>query len=384
METIINQQISMPEKKNKTWLWIVVIILAAGLTGAGVYYWQNMEAKKMASVNEQKVRNEMQQKIDVPNNQVVECQQNLIECNQELTIASSTGKYNPLFPPIGPNANDKAGFELGTKKHIVTTNIIAKETSIENGTVYYTDTSGKKRAIVKSLDPDITPGLDDLRRIIYKKAELSPNKQFIALSSHGYEWTIVEIFDVTTGQLHLVGLGGDVSNLASWLPDNKLEIIGSCGMGILCGTYRSVNNEVPWIIDQYSTSTSKTQNDLCTIAPTPNEAGYSTYPIDEKYKNLRHLGELFTAADCNNPERLSKIFGVKGENYTIGANISLKSSPSTETLNTLKTIGFQCAEKVAETSCKQWQLKNTVKLNDFLKLKNFYQEIIGSDCINCG
>jgi hypothetical protein len=125
-------------------------------------------------------------------------------------------------------------------------------------------------------------------------------------------------------------------------------------------------------------------NSLCTIEPIPNETGYSTYPIAEKYKDLRHLGELFTAADCNNPERLSGVFGVKGENYIIGANMSLKDAPSTEMLNTLKSIGFYCKDKSIEVNCKQWELKNTVKLNDFLKLKNFYQEIIASSCANCG
>lgn len=218
MEPIINQQMPEPATKNKTWLWIVVIILVAGLVGAGVYYWQNMEAKKMATSAEEKVRSEMQVKI---------------------TEAES-------------QANDLA---------------------------------------------------NKLSAVEAKLSELEK----IQLSSN-----------------------------------------------------------------------------LCTAAPIPNEVGYYTYPIDEKYKNLRHLGELFTAADCNSPERISGVFGVKGEDYTIGANIGLYNGPSTAMLSTLKNIGFQCKIKTTETDCKQWELKNTVKLNNFLQLKNFYQEIIGSDCINCG
>lgn len=250
----IHHDVAPQSPKSKTKALILLMIILVVATSGGVYYWQKLEAKKLATTAEEKVRNEMQTKVNESNNQISECQQKLTELN----IASSTAKYDPLFPFINrDSAQDKAGLELGNKNHIIKTNILAEKTSIENDIVYYTDTSGKKRALVKSLSPDNTPGLDDLRRIVYTKAEISPNKQFIALSSYGYEWTMVEIFDVTTGQLHLVGLGGDVSNLASWLPDNKLEIIGSCGMGILCGTYRSINNEAPWIIDQYSTSTSK-------------------------------------------------------------------------------------------------------------------------------
>ncbi|MFA5126786.1 MAG: hypothetical protein WC465_02160 [Patescibacteria group bacterium] len=129
----------------------------------------------------------------------------------------------------------------------------------------------------------------------------------------------------------------------------------------------------------------QTINNLCTAAPTPTEAGYNIYPIDTKYESLRHLGELFTASDCGDADRLSKIFGVSGENYTLGANISLNNNPSTDLQTTFKQIGFQCIQKnTANASCKQWQLKNTVKVIDILKLKPFYQELQSYDCINCG
>ena len=215
---MINQQMSSPAPKSKAWLWIVSIILVAGLVGAGVYYWQNMEAKQMAATTEEKVRNEMQAKITEAEN-----------------------KINEL-----------------TNKLSATENKITELESIQ------------------------------------------------------------------------------------------------------------------------------TANNLCAAEPTPTEAGYSVYLIDTKYQNLGHLGELFTASDCNDQDRLSKIFGVKGTDYTIGANITLSNNPSANLLSTIKTIGFQCAEKTTETTCKKWQLKKTAQVNDILKLKTFYQELNGYDCINCG
>ncbi|MDQ5938735.1 MAG: hypothetical protein QG603_281 [Patescibacteria group bacterium] len=74
MEPIINQQMPMPENKNKTWLWIIIVLLVAGLAGAGVYYWQNMEAKKLATTAEEKVRSEMQVKITEAESKLAEAQ----------------------------------------------------------------------------------------------------------------------------------------------------------------------------------------------------------------------------------------------------------------------------------------------------------------------
>lgn len=107
MEPIINQQISMTEKKNKTWLWIVVIILAAGLTGAGVYYWQNIEAKNLALSAEEKVRSEMQVKITEAENKLAESQNQLI--TQQKTINDIRQQKSPsnTFDPTTTKVGDE-------------------------------------------------------------------------------------------------------------------------------------------------------------------------------------------------------------------------------------------------------------------------------------
>lgn len=84
MEPTINQQMPMPETKNKTWLWIIIMILVTGLSGTGIYYWQNMEAKKMAATTEEKVRSEMQAKITLLTQQLNEANSKVTNVENDL------------------------------------------------------------------------------------------------------------------------------------------------------------------------------------------------------------------------------------------------------------------------------------------------------------
>ncbi|MFA6253616.1 MAG: hypothetical protein WCV69_04920 [Patescibacteria group bacterium] len=138
------------------------------------------------------------------------------------------------------------------------------------------------------------------------------------------------------------------------------------------------------IIEQEEKITTLTKVDFCTIAPTTSAIGNNNYPIDDRYQNLGLLGQLFTASDCGDKDRLNKIFGVNGENYTLGSNLSLTGKPSMELLIQLKKIGFTCKTKDTENNCLGWRLDKTVKVNDLIQLKTFYNELNSSDCINCG
>lgn len=236
MEPIINQQISMPEKKNKTWLWIVIIIFVALLAGAGVYYWQNMEAKKLAQTIEDQDKIE-QQKITTSEEKLNNCEQQLATASSTLsTLASACSGSKTLA--------DQVKFALYAKSQIIPTNIKVQKVSLEDDKVYYTDEANKKVGIVQSTKH----AENEIRNVTYKKAELSPNKQFIMLGSTGWEWQTVEIFDITTGQLQLANASG--ANFAEWTADNKLKVIGACGMGISCGIYQSIDNTVPWILEK--------------------------------------------------------------------------------------------------------------------------------------
>ncbi len=115
MEPITSQPIPEPATKNKTWLWIIVIILVAGLVGAGVYYWQNMEAKKMLTIAEEKVRNEMQAKITEAENRATDLGNKLTE--QQKTIETAINKFTLINDRCTAEEclfNNNSNYPLGT------------------------------------------------------------------------------------------------------------------------------------------------------------------------------------------------------------------------------------------------------------------------------
>ena len=121
------------------------------------------------------------------------------------------------------------------------------------------------------------------------------------------------------------------------------------------------------------------QEALCTDDSVGTAIGSDVYPIDSKYKSIHFLGQLFTAANCGE-ERLSKIWGVDGEDYTLGSAIWLIDNPSSSLVDTLKSIGYQCADKISDDSCKEWELEEIVKINDLLKLEPYYKNFKQDDC----
>jgi len=129
--------------------------------------------------------------------------------------------------------------------------------------------------------------------------------------------------------------------------------------------------------------TSYSTSALCTDAPTGTDIGRDVYPIDPKYDGLGFLGQLFTAYNCG-PTRVSKIFGVDGNNYTLGSAIWLKNNPSQSLINTFKSVGFECDEEASDVSCKKWELWDTVKVDDLMRLEPYHENFEADDCRNCG
>jgi hypothetical protein len=123
--------------------------------------------------------------------------------------------------------------------------------------------------------------------------------------------------------------------------------------------------------------------EVCTDAPTETDIGRDVYPIDPKYDSLGFLGQLFTAYSCG-PARVDEIFGVDGDDYTLGSAIWLKSNPSQALMNTFKSIGFKCGEEISEVSCKKWELWDTVKVDELMRLEPYHENFEADDCRNCG
>ena len=127
-----------------------------------------------------------------------------------------------------------------------------------------------------------------------------------------------------------------------------------------------------------TTDTTYSTSALCTDAPSGTDIGRDVYPIDPKYDGLGFLGQLFTAYNCG-PTRVSKIFGVDGNNYTLGSAIWLKSNPNQSLINTFKSIGFKCAEETSGVSCKKWELRDSVKVDDLMKFEPYHENFKADD-----
>jgi hypothetical protein len=124
---------------------------------------------------------------------------------------------------------------------------------------------------------------------------------------------------------------------------------------------------------------------LCTQEPTENDAGRLAYPIDPKYWNLPHLGQIFTALDCKDNDRVNKIKWMKDGSYTAGVTFSWgDAKPSEEMRSLLKEIGF------TETATGLWQNKAPISLENLKRLHALFQNLQldemleYEDCLDCG
>ena len=127
---------------------------------------------------------------------------------------------------------------------------------------------------------------------------------------------------------------------------------------------------------------------LCDAPPQISDMGREIYPTNiDKYGNIGYLGELFTADDCG-PSRVSLLFGVTGNTYTIKPDLGLKNKPSTKLLKVLQGVGFvpgDTCKNIDIENCQHWTLFNgQIPLTEILKLKPFANEIESSGCTNCG
>lgn len=132
-----------------------------------------------------------------------------------------------------------------------------------------------------------------------------------------------------------------------------------------------------------TTASTNNQATLCTAEPITNDIGSTNYPIATKYQNIAFLGEFFTASDCGQ-NRLNKITGVNGDNYTLGSTIYLTANPTQGLVDTFKSLNFTCKDGKIDTQCLKWSFPGTIKVDNLLKLKPFVTEFKSDDCINCG
>lgn len=113
---------------------------------------------------------------------------------------------------------------------------------ILDGNIYFIDEKGKKKEIARPAEAE-----DAVGNTRYDWVELSPNKRFILAEGVGWESIFFEIFDVVSGKKYELDVAGERH---WWLDDNRLMLIGGCGMGFLnCGEVSiSKSGSEPWVL----------------------------------------------------------------------------------------------------------------------------------------
>ena len=110
---------------------------------------------------------------------------------------------------------------------------------------------------------------------------------------------------------------------------------------------------------------------------------YTSYPVAGEYKytadDYHNLASLFTAAACGET-RVQELFGAKTfEDVTVFAQ-----NPSEDLSAYLEENGFTCSDEGNTTPCTRWHTDGTVELEIMTGLREWADEIYGSDCQNCG
>jgi hypothetical protein len=178
---------------------------------------------------------------------------------------------------------------------------------------------------------------------------------------------------------------------------NIIKVIGSGGdAGCTAEMYYDYNflsnyvelvSEYDWCIDDGGRNNGTWTyhaGSLCEDEPKITGIGRELYPTDPKYAtDLNYLGELFTAAECGTA-RLEKIFGVNDNQYSLGSSLRIATEPSPELIDILQSIGYFCTIKTSPYACTEWELLQPAPLEDILKLKPYYKELLRDDCLGCG
>lgn len=126
-------------------------------------------------------------------------------------------------------------------------------------------------------------------------------------------------------------------------------------------------------------------NAVCTGNTFQDEAGAKVFPIADAYKRFPHLGQIYTALDCDNRLRALQVRGFKDEKYRAGVMFRWSTGAPPEAFAGILTrMGFVEENKGA------WSTREPLSLEDLLQLKPFLMDdeknggLENEDCIICG
>lgn len=207
----------IPPHQNNVVAIIISVVITALAVGAGVYFWQYTAVANL------------QNQLDQKGAALSSCQNDKNNLSGELATCQTDLQTQKA-------ANEKLQADLDNIKNV-------GQAIIENGNVYYINDQGEKITIATSVnDPE-----NVVNNFTYKFAQISPNGKYVLYGGTGWEWINEYIYDIASKETHK--LAASSSDYGQWLNDNRVRIVGECGMGISCGTYESTSTETPWELE---------------------------------------------------------------------------------------------------------------------------------------
>lgn len=209
------------QSSKNIWVAAVSMLVTASVFSGGFFFWHKHEEQKWLN------------RVEALNGQC------------ESTLQKTKGDHHNKLENC-KNSTSSVMERLNDLQSEITTQqeneSIAENVFIANGNVYYTNQNGDRITVAQSTNNPDNPVID----ITYKNVELSPNKKFILLGSMRWTTIVFEIYDISSREIY--NTKESSNKFGEWLPDNRLKITGTCGMGISCGIYESVSNKTPWIM----------------------------------------------------------------------------------------------------------------------------------------
>jgi hypothetical protein len=157
--------------------------------------------------------------------------------------STNSSTSNTVYSTTTNSANTSTSVNNSSNSSVVATQPSVKVTS--EG-VIYTNAKGVVTPI-KNVPAD--RGI--INKADYVKAEISPNGLFIAMLANLYEGSKVQVFDIANGTSYDLRLAFDSTHSIhgadyQWQSNNKLKVLGVCGIIDECSMFESADTTMPW------------------------------------------------------------------------------------------------------------------------------------------
>lgn len=102
----IHHDLEPQKTKGRGWVVLLLIIILVAIASGAVYSWQKNEAKKLATTAEEKVRSEMQAKIDSLENKNIDYDKQSSDSAQKITeLENNINKANQMIDQMVTNSD---------------------------------------------------------------------------------------------------------------------------------------------------------------------------------------------------------------------------------------------------------------------------------------